>query len=73
MYKQISVWSFWLGLACTLLAIIFRALAAVAIWPVLVPAEGAGISYVTFQRAAETLLLLSLAAKFVPSTEGKKQ
>ena len=62
MDKKISVASYWLGIACLLLTIVFRLLAAVGIWPMLVPANGAGITYVTFQQAAVIFLLLSIAA-----------
>ena len=62
MDKNISVASYWLGIACVLLTIVFRLLAAVGIWPMLVPANGAGITYVTFQQAAVIFLLLSIAA-----------
>ena len=37
MEKQITVVSYWLGIACVALTIIFRVLAAVGIWPILVP------------------------------------
>jgi hypothetical protein len=33
MAKNISVASYWLGIACVVLTIIFRGLAAVGIWP----------------------------------------
>ena len=62
MDKKISVASYWLGITCVVLTIIFRGLAAVGIWPILVPANGAGITYVTFQQAAVVFLLLSIAA-----------
>jgi len=52
MEKQIAVVSYWLGIVCALLTIVFRALAAIGIWPNLVPAEGAPISYYTFCAAA---------------------
>jgi hypothetical protein len=62
MDKKISVASYWLGITCVVLTIIFRLLAAVGIWPMLVPSNGAGITYVTFQQAAVVFLLLSIAA-----------
>lgn len=65
MDKRISVASYWLGIGCLLMTIIFRALAAVGIWPTLVPAAGAGISYNTFHHAAELFLLLAIAAKLM--------
>jgi len=63
MEKQIAVVSYWLGVVSTVLTIVFRALAAFGIWPDLVPAEGAPISYYTFLRGAILLFLLSIASR----------
>jgi len=60
--KKISVASYWPGIACVVMTVILRGLAALGIWPILVPANGAGITYITFHRAAEVFLLLSIAA-----------
>jgi hypothetical protein len=65
MDKKISVASYWLGIVCVVMTIIFRGLAALGIWPILVPAKGAGITYVTFDRAAQVFLLLSIAASLM--------
>lgn len=65
MEKQIAVVSYWLGMVCTLLTIVFRALAAFGIWPNLVPAEGAPISYYTFLRGGVLLFLASIASRQV--------
>jgi hypothetical protein len=62
MDKKISVARYWLGMVCAVMTIIFRRLAAVGIWPNLVPENGAGISYVTCEQAAVVFLLLSIAA-----------
>ena len=62
MEKQISIWSYWLGLACACLTVLFRALAAFGIYPNLVPEAGAPISYNTFLYGAILLLLLSIAS-----------
>jgi hypothetical protein len=62
MDKKIFVASNWLGVACVVVTVIFRGLAALGIWPILVPANGAGITYITLHRAAEVFLLLSIAA-----------
>jgi len=72
MYQKISMASFWLGLVCVLMTIVFRGLAAIGVWPNLVPAVGAGVTYVTFHRAAEILLLLSIAAKLVCPPQNEK-
>jgi len=63
MEKQIAVVSYWLGIACTLFTIVFRALAAFGIWPNLVPADGAPISYYTFLRGGVLLFLASIASR----------
>jgi len=65
MEKRIAVVSYWLGIACALLTIIFRGLAVFGIWPNLVPAEGAPISYYTFLRGGVLLLLVSIASRQV--------
>jgi hypothetical protein len=61
--KKISVASYWLGIACVVMTVILRgACGPSGIWPILVPANGAGITYITFHPAAEFILLLSIAA-----------
>jgi len=65
MEKQIAVVSYWLGIVCTLLTIVFRALAMFGIWPNLVPAVGAPISYYTFLRGGVLLFLASIASRQV--------
>ena len=72
MDKKITVAGYWLGIACVALTIIFRALAAIGVWPNLVPANGAGISYNTFHHAAELFLILSIAARLMERREGEK-
>jgi hypothetical protein len=47
---------------CVVLTVIFRGLAALGIWPTLVPQNGAGITCVTFDHATQIFLLLSIAA-----------
>jgi hypothetical protein len=68
MDKRIAVMSYWAGIACVVLTIIFRGLAAMGIWLQLVPAGGAWISYNTFRGAAELFLLLAIAAKLMGKT-----
>ena len=62
MDRKISVTGYWLGIACVALTVLFRGLAALGIWPILVPENGASITYNTFDHAAELFLLLSIAA-----------
>ena len=42
MDKKIFAASYWLGVACVVMTVIFRGLAALGIWPILVPANGPG-------------------------------
>jgi hypothetical protein len=72
MDRKISVTSYWLGFACVLMTVIFRGLAALGFWPILVPANGASISYNTFDHAAELFLLLSITAGLMSRWRGKK-
>jgi hypothetical protein len=65
MEKQISVWSYRLGLVCVVLTILLRGLAGIGIYPNLVPAIGAPISYNTFLRGAILLLVLSIASRLL--------
>ena len=65
MEKRIAVVSYWLGIACALLTIIFRGLAVFGIWPNLVPAVGAPISYYTFLRGGVLLFLVTIASRQV--------
>ena len=67
MEKQISIWSYWLGLACALLTIVLRGLASFGIYPDLVPAAGAQVSYNTFLRGAILFLLISMASSLLQS------
>lgn len=62
MERHISIWSYWLGLLCALLTILFRALATLGIYPNLAPQAGAPISHYTFLYGAILLLLLSIAS-----------
>ncbi len=65
MEKQISVWSYRLGLVCIVLTVILRGLACFGIYPNLGPARGAFISYYTFLRGSILLLVLSIASSLL--------
>lgn len=65
MEKQISIWSYRLGLACVVLTILLRGLACFGIYPNLVPQTGAFVSYNTFLRGAIMLLVLSVASSLL--------
>jgi hypothetical protein len=65
MEKQLSVLSYWLGLICTILALIFRLIGAANMVP---PHLGVGgnpgnaISYISFFHGAALFFLLSIAS-----------
>jgi len=63
MEKQLSLLGYWLGLICTILALILRALAAVKIYPPLVGTPGGtAISYMSFVHGAALFFLLTIAS-----------
>jgi len=63
MEKQLSALGFWLGLACTVLALFFRLLSAANIVPPHMGAPGGNaISYLTFLHGAELFFLLTIAS-----------
>ena len=72
MDKHICVASYWIGIVCVLLTVVFRGLAAIGVWPILVPAVGANLSYNTFHRAAEMFLLLAIAAGLMKKWRSEK-
>jgi hypothetical protein len=61
--KQLSTLGYWLGLICTLLALIFRTFTAFNIIPPHVGAPGGmGISYLSFFHGAALFFLLAIAS-----------
>jgi hypothetical protein len=70
--KKISVASNWLGIVCVAMTVIFRGLAAMGIWPIFVPADGASLSYNTLDHAAEFFLLFSIAAALMSRWRSEK-
>jgi len=63
MEKQLSVIGYWLGLICTVLALIFRVLSAFRIYPPLMGAPGGNaISYLSFLHGAALFFLLTIAS-----------
>lgn len=61
MEKQISQYSYWLGLVCVVLCVILRVLAIFGVSLRLGIGTGLAVSYLTFFRGAEMLLLLTIA------------
>jgi hypothetical protein len=63
MEKQLSALGFWLGLICTVLALILRLFAAVNLIPPHVGAPGGNaISYLSFFHGAALFFLLAIAS-----------
>jgi len=63
MEKQLSVLGYWLGVICTILALIFRLCTAANIIPPHMGAPGGNaISYMSFLHGAGLFFLLSIAS-----------
>jgi len=63
MEKQLSALGYWLGLICTVLALIFRGLLAINIVPPFMGAPGGNsISYLSFFHGAALFFLLAIAS-----------
>jgi hypothetical protein len=63
MEKQLSVLGYWLGVICTVLALIFRVLAIFNVLPLHMGASGGvAVSYLTFLHGAALFFLLAIAS-----------
>jgi hypothetical protein len=63
MEKQLSAIGYWLGLICTVLALIFRMLTALnRIPPLMAVPGGTAISYTSFLHGAALFFLLTIAS-----------
>ena len=63
MEKQLSAIGYWLGLVCTVLALIFRLIAALNVIPPRMGVPGGtSISYTTFMHGAALFFLLTIAS-----------
>jgi hypothetical protein len=63
MEKQLSTMGYWLGLICTVLALILKALAALKIYaPTVGTPGGTSISYMSFLHGAVLFFLLAIAS-----------
>ena len=63
MEKQLSAVGYWLGLTCTVVALIFRILSAFNLTPLHIAAsEGNAIGYLSFLHGAGLFFLLSIAS-----------
>lgn len=59
MEKQLAKWSYWLGVACAVIALIIRALNAVGVFLDFLP--GSNLGYMSFYKASFLLLAVSIA------------
>ena len=63
MERHLSVLGYWLGLICTVLALIFRAFTVVNVMPPRMGLPGGiGISYLSFFHGAALFFLLAIAS-----------
>jgi len=63
MEKQLSLIGYWLGLICTVLALLFRFLSALKILPPFMGAPGGNaLSYLSFLHGAGLFFLLTIAS-----------
>ena len=72
MEKQISIWSYRLGLVCVVLTVVMRVLAMVGVFAGPATAAGASsIGYNTFLHGSILLLVLSIASNVVSGGQSK--
>jgi hypothetical protein len=63
MEKQLSLLGYWLGLICTVLAVIFRLLSALGIvLPKMGASRGTELSYMAFLHGGALFFLLAIAS-----------
>ena len=62
MEKHIATWSYWLGLASAVIALVLRSLNALGVWaPKAVPGGSAAVGYTSFYKGALLFLLIAVA------------
>jgi hypothetical protein len=61
MEKHIMQWSYWLGMACVLLAVVTRILNSLGVSTMLLQTRGNPVSFRTFVNGAMLFLLTSIA------------
>jgi hypothetical protein len=61
MEKQIMHWSYWLGVACVVLAVVTRILNTLGVSTILLQTRGDPISFRTFADGALLFLITSIA------------
>jgi len=61
MEKQIAKWSYWLGMACAVIALVLRGFNAVGLLLPTVVQEGRTLWYMSFYKGALLLFLIAIA------------
>ena len=72
MEKIIALVSYWLGMLCVVLSLLFRILAAFGIALAYAPGNGMAISYNSFFHGAIIFLLLSAASSLLAASRSVK-
>ena len=72
MEKLIALVSYWLGLICVVLSLLFRVFATFGIALAYSPANGLAISYNSFFHGAIVFLLLSAASSLLSASRSGK-
>ncbi|MBZ5515274.1 MAG: hypothetical protein LAN62_10650 [Acidobacteriia bacterium] len=68
MEKHITQWSYWLGLVCSLLAMVWRGLEALKVLP-----EALGpVRYMTLYKGGLLLLVIAIATAVLAATKSQK-
>jgi hypothetical protein len=72
MEKLIALASYWLGLICVVLSLLFRVFATFGIALAYTPANGLAISYNSFFHGAIVFLLLSGASSLLSASRSER-
>ena len=72
MEKMIALASYWLGLICVVLAVLFRLFATFGVALAYTPVTGLAISYNSFFHGAIVFLLLSAASSLLSASRSGK-
>lgn len=72
MERQISRYSYWLGMACVPIALIMRGLSILGVWMPSNATPGVTIGYMSFYKGALLFLVVAIAAANVASRKGQE-
>ena len=61
MKKHVNMWSYWLGLASAVVALVMRAFNAFGVWLPGAVVQGVTVWYMSFYKAALLFLLINIA------------